>query len=83
MINEILQYVLFTIGAFSLTVGDLLSVLLIFFGTKVLLWLISKAYEKRFASMKDDRGRKYALTKITGYVVWTLAIILMLHVLAD
>ena len=43
------------------------------------MWLIKKAYEKRFDAVGDDRGRKYALTKVTGYVVWTIAIILMLQ----
>ncbi len=77
--NDILKYVLFTIGTFSFTVGDLVSIVLIFIGARILMWLIGKAYERRFAALGDDRGRKYALTKVTGYVIWTLAIILMLQ----
>ena len=77
--KEVLEYTLFSVGNYSLTVGDVIIVFLIFFGAKILMWLIKKAYEKRFDAVGDDRGRKYALTKVTGYVVWTIAIILMLQ----
>ena len=65
--NDILKYVLFTIGTFSFTVGDLVSIVLIFIGARILMWLIGKAYERRFAALGDDRGRKYAV--ITSYSI--------------
>ncbi|HMU45442.1 MAG TPA: mechanosensitive ion channel [Chitinophagaceae bacterium] len=77
--KEFLEYKLLEWGNYLLTVGDVLIVLLIFIGTKILLWLIRKAYEKKFSGTRDQRGRKFALIKITGYVIWIFAFLMMLQ----
>ena len=77
--KDFLEFKLLEFGDYSFTVANLLTVLLIFVGTKILLWLIKKAYDRRFSKVKNERGRKYAIIQITGYVLWTFAIIMMLQ----
>lgn len=77
--KEILDFVLIEWGSFKFTVGNLVAIILIFVGTKILMWVIKKAFEKRFESVVDERGRKYAISKLTGYLIWTFAILLMLQ----
>lgn len=75
--KEVLNFVLIEWGDYKLTIGNLVAIALIFIGTKLLVWLINKAFEKRFTSDKDELGRKYTLSKLTGYVIWTFALLLM------
>lgn len=77
--KDILDFILFKWGKFEFSVGNLVIVILIFTGTKILMWVIDKAFEKRFRSIEDERGRKYAITKLTGYFIWTFAILLMIQ----
>lgn len=78
--KEFLEFKLLEFGNYLFTVGDLLLIVLLFVGTKILLWLIRKAYEKKFSGERDQRGRKFALIKITGYVIWIFSLLFMLQV---
>ncbi|HPG10688.1 MAG TPA: mechanosensitive ion channel [Chitinophagaceae bacterium] len=77
--KEFLEFKLLEWGNYLLTVGDLVIVFLIFGGTKILSWLIRKAYNKRFSGTRDNRGRKFALIRLTGYIIWTFSLLMMLQ----
>lgn len=77
--KEFLEFKLLEWKNYLLTVGDLIMIFLIFIGTKILLWMIRKAYEKRFSGTRDNRGRKFALIRLTGYLIWTFSILMILQ----
>lgn len=77
--KRILEYRLLEWGDYVLSVGNIIAVLLVFIGAKILMFFLRKVYRRRFSRLADDRGREFALTKLTGYVVWTFAFLVMLQ----
>ena len=78
-LKSFLNFELLKFNNYSLTVIELLSVLLIFFATIFLLWVIKKALFRKQRFRKLDTGSTYALYQIIKYFVWILAIGLMLE----
>jgi small-conductance mechanosensitive channel len=74
-----LEFTLFSINDYSLTVFELVTVLIIFIITYFLLWIIKKALFSRRKTNKLDTGNTYALFKIIKYFVWIGSIGLMLE----
>ncbi len=74
-----LEFTLFSIKDYSLTVFELVTVLIIFIITYFLLWIIKKALFSRRNTNKLDTGNTYALFKIIKYFVWIGSIGLMLE----
>ncbi|MFC4636325.1 mechanosensitive ion channel family protein [Dokdonia ponticola] len=79
VVNQILDYELLTFGNHTLKVFQVVSILLIIIGTKILLWIIKKALFRNYKFSKIDRGSKYAIFQIIKYVVWVMAIALLLE----
>ena len=77
-LNQILESEIFTFGTYTLKVYQLASVLIIIIVTKAILWVI-KAFFRKNKSSKIDTGSTYALLKFIKYVVWVLAIALVLE----
>ncbi len=72
-----------TIGAYTVTVQDVLEILLILIVTKLLTWLFRKFFERRFQhSDRSDRGRIESVRIITNYFLWTLSVVLILKSLS-
>lgn len=78
-LNQILESEIFTVGAYTLKVSQLVSILIIIIVTKALLWVIKKAFFRRNKFSKLDTGSTYALLKFIKYVVWVVAIVLVLE----
>lgn len=78
-ITKILEYQFFSIEIgereFSLSVMEVLIVILIFVLTKAMLWLLRRALKSRVNSKKLDEGKAYAITQILTYLLWSIAII--------
>ena len=79
IINNFLEFELFHFKNHSLTVFELISVIGIFFITKLILWLISKALFRKTKLHKLDKGTSFALFQLIKYIIWILAIALMLE----
>lgn len=79
-INDFLEIELIHIGEFNVRVFTLLSIIAIYLSTKLVLFLIKKALFNKKPS-KADIGANYALLKIIKYVVWVVAIGLILETL--
>jgi small-conductance mechanosensitive channel len=79
-IKNFLELELIHIGAFNVRVYSLVTILIIFLMTKLILFLIKKAL---FSSKntKLDIGASYALLQIIKYVLWIIAIGLILEAL--
>ena len=78
-LNNILEFEIFSLGDYTIKVSKLITVLLIIIITKIVLWLIKKAVFRRYKFSKLDTGSIYALYQIIMYVIWVLAIALLLE----
>ena len=78
-LNQILESEIFTFGTYTLKVSQLASILIIIIATKGILWVIKKAFFHKNKFSKIDSGSSYALLKFIKYVVWVLAIALVLE----
>ena len=78
-LKNFLEYELITIGNTTIHVYTLTSVLMIFLITKLILWLIKKALYQKATLKKLDKGNIYALFHIIKYVLWVIAIGLILE----
>ncbi|WP_152286519.1 mechanosensitive ion channel family protein [Flavicella marina] len=80
-IDEILNIKLFSYQDHTLTVFEVVSVVLLFVATKVLLWLIKKALEREARVHHLDKGNSFALFQIIKYFLWVVSIIFMLEII--
>lgn len=78
-IKNFLEFTLFSIGEYSLTVGSILLVLLIVLITIFVLWVIRKALFRKRIQDRFERSNIYALYQIIKYVIWIIAILLILE----
>ncbi len=79
IINNFLEFELMHFKDHALTVFELISVIGIFFITKLILWLISKTLFRKTRLNKLDKGSSFALFQLIKYIIWILAIALMLE----
>lgn len=78
-LNAILEFELFHYKEHSLTIFELATVLVIFLITKLILWLIRKVLFHETKLNKLDKGSSFALYQLIKYVIWIIAITLMLE----
>ncbi len=79
-IEHFLEFELIQVGDLNVRVYTLANILIIFLITKLILFLIKKALF-RSRSKKFDVGASYALFQIIKYVLWVVAIGLVLETL--
>lgn len=79
IVKNILEFEIFSVGNFSLKVSKLATILLILLITKMILWFIKKTLFQKHRFKKLDPGTTYALYQIIKYVVWIVAIGLLLE----
>ncbi|MFC2101875.1 mechanosensitive ion channel family protein [Bacteroidota bacterium] len=77
--SEFMEYHLVELGNFSLTVSELLLILVIFIATWVLLFLIKRVVLKTMSKDKYVAGRQYSVFLLVKYLVWIIAIILIIE----
>lgn len=78
-IQKMLEFELITLGENTIYVYTLLSVVLIFLITKLIIWLIKKTLYGKAKFKNLDKGNAYALFHIIKYVLWVIAIGLILE----
>lgn len=76
-INSIIEFELFKIGKYSLTLGTLLTVLFAIIFTKVVLWIMKKILFSNKKLRKFEEGNLGSLFRIIKYVIWIFAILLI------
>ena len=79
-IKNFLELELIQIGEFNVRVYTLVTILIIFLTTKLVLFLIKKMLFNR-KNRKLDVGASYALLQIIKYILWVVAIGLVLDTL--
>ena len=78
-IQNILDFELLTYGKHQLKVDMLVLILAIVVITKFILWLIKKALYRSNKNKKLDLGTTFAIFQIIRYMVWIIAIGLLLE----
>jgi small-conductance mechanosensitive channel len=79
VINNFLDYVIFRVGKTEFTVTKLLTIILILTVTKLVIWLIKKGFNSSRRLGKIDRSSSFSLFQIIRYVLWIIAISLILE----
>ncbi|MDA3799015.1 MAG: mechanosensitive ion channel [Kiritimatiellae bacterium] len=72
-LNNLLNSELISIGEYHIRVYTLVSLLLIYILTKVILWAIKAAIFRKYRFAKIDNRNTYALFQIIKYVIWVIA----------
>ena len=80
-ITDFLNFEIFSFNDNSLSIFDLTNVIIIFIVTKLVLWTISKALFNKKKIHKLDKGSAFALFQIIKYLIWIIAISLILETL--
>ena len=78
-LNKILEFEILSLSNYTIRVSDLVTILIILIITKLILWLIKKALFRKYKFRKTDPGTTYALYQIIKYVIWVMAIGLLLE----
>lgn len=77
-IKAFLEFVL----VYGITVADVLGAFLVLVVAKLLLWLINNVLLKRFFHRKHiDPGRQHALRQFLSYIIWVLAVVVILEMI--
>ncbi len=80
-LKEIFEFELFHFNEYSLTVFEIVGILVIFLVTKLILWLIRKAVFHKTKQKKLDRGSSFALLQLIKYIIWVIAAASMLELI--
>ena len=77
--QSILEYRIFETGKYSFTLATVFMIILIFLGTKLLLFGVRRILNRIFERRGIDRGRRFAMIKLVQYFVWTIALVVILQ----
>ncbi|MFH0842552.1 MAG: mechanosensitive ion channel domain-containing protein [Bacteroidota bacterium] len=80
-LKEIMDFVIFRAGQNEIKIYSVLTVLLIFIITKILILLTRKGLFRKRKSGKYDHSNAYSLYQIIRYAMWVISIIIILHTL--
>jgi len=78
-LSEILDFEIFRWGDHKILVINFVAILLVYIIAKLLLWIIKKALFREYKSKKIDTGTTYAIYQIISYVLWVIAITVILE----
>ena len=80
-ITSFFNFEIFHFNNHSLSIFEISSIAVIFMITKLILWLISKAIFNKTKLHNLDKGSAFSLFQIIKYLIWVIAIALMLEAL--
>ena len=80
-ITDFFNFEIFSFNDNSLSIFDLTNVIVIVIVTKLVLWIISKALFNKKKLHTLDKGSAFALFQIIKYLIWIIAISLILETL--
>ena len=79
ILREFLEFELIRVGEYKILVYTLVTILIIFMITKLILGLIKKTLFRKRKINEFDKGNAYALFQIISYVIWVIAVGLVLE----
>jgi small-conductance mechanosensitive channel len=78
-LHTFLEFQIFKFKDHSLMVFEVLSVILIFIVTKVILWLVKKAIDRKYKKNEIDKGSYFAVYQLVKYFLWIISAGFMLE----
>lgn len=78
-LQNILDYVIFTVGDYSLKVSMIVKILLIIIITRLLLYVIKRMLFRRTEVDEHEKGNIQAIYQIIRYIVWIITFGLVLE----
>jgi len=78
-ITDFFNFEILNFNNYTLSIFDLSSIIVIVIITKLILWLISKAIFNKTKLHNLDKGSAFSLFQIIKYLIWVIAIALMLE----
>ena len=73
-VRKFLEFELISVGEHKIQVYTLVTILMIFLITKLILWLIKKTLFSKRKFKKLDKGSSYAIFQIISYIIWVIAV---------
>ena len=73
-IKTLFDYTLFRIGKYSLNLTDILFVILVLLGARLMLFLIKKFLQRQVRLKRIDQGKEYSIYQIIVYLTYVIAI---------
>ena len=80
-ITDFFNFEIFNINNHTLSIFDLSSIIRVGISAKLILWIIKKALFNKKKLHKLDEGSAFALFQIIKYLIWIIAITLVLETL--
>lgn len=77
-LKDVLEYELIKTESFTITPYTLLEIVLVLVVTWLLLWTIKRIFFRRIKSKRIDKGIGYSVYTFLKYLVWIIAIVLIL-----
>ncbi|MFC1527191.1 mechanosensitive ion channel family protein [Candidatus Neomarinimicrobiota bacterium] len=78
-LNNFLEFELISVGEYKIRVYTIVTILIILLITKFILWLIKKTLLRKRKFEKLDKGSTYAIFQIIRYIIWVIAVGLILE----
>lgn len=78
-LTEVLEYNFLSVGGYNLNLLKVIIVFIIYFLTRLLLWLSLKVINRFFKRKQLDTGRQYAVTQFVKYIIYTAGILFILE----
>mgnify|MGYP001216150475 CR=1 FL=1 len=78
--REILEYKLFEIGGYSLSVYTLVLIIAVYMAARLMQVLFNRFFMNLTKKRKIDEGRQHSFYLLFRYLIWTIAVIAMLSV---
>ncbi|HKL37407.1 MAG TPA: mechanosensitive ion channel domain-containing protein [Bacteroidales bacterium] len=80
-INDILGYTLVNTEKLTITVYSLLMAVMIFLATWIFLWILKRVFKRTIYRRSIEPGKGYTVYQLIKYVVWIIAVFLVLDTL--
>src|SRR6056297_1934701 len=80
-IKEILEYTIVDTEKITITVAGILLAFLIAVITKVVLWLIKRIFKRTIKTKAIDRSKGYTAFQLIKYLLWVIAVFMILDTL--
>jgi small-conductance mechanosensitive channel len=77
-IQEFLELQLFKIQNSTVTISDIVIVIIILLATRLIIHVLSRVFKKRISGQRFDMGRTHAVIQIVKYALWITAIVIAL-----
>lgn len=80
-IKEIFEYTLIDTEKLTITVAGILLALLILVVVKIIIWLIKKGFNRTVKGKAIDRSKAYTIFQLIKYLLWIIAVFMILDTL--